>query len=292
MFDSWCRHQTIIKLAPRPGVLICIVLKGSMPRVLATSLTLYAYTLNWERNNNMRMRFIWRALKARYRDQKAELAAIRNAIQPNGIAVDVGANKGSYVYWLSRWTPDGRVVAFEPQDELVDYLRAAAATIPMVNVAVEAKGVADKPGKLEFFSPGGTVSPGASFSSRVRDRDECGQQSKEVVTLDAYFDEGAPISVIKVDVEGFELQVFQGAERILAESSPLLVFECENRHLEHGTVNDVLNFLYERGYDGHYVHRGELVPAKQFSAEQQREEGKDFFRDKDYCNNFVFRKNS
>jgi len=126
----------------------------------------------------------------------------------------------------------------------------------------------------------------------VRDRDECARQSKEVVTLDAYFDEGAPISVIKVDVEGFELQVFRGAERILAESSPLLVFECENRHLEHGTVNDVLNFLYERGYDGHYVHRGELVPAKQFSAEQQREEGEDFFRDKDYCNNFVFRKNS
>ena len=239
----------------------------------------------------MRMRFIWRALKARYRDQKAELAAIGDAIQSNGIAVDVGANKGSYLYWLSRWTPDGQAVAFEPQDELADYLRRAVATIPMTNVIVEAKGVADKPGMLEFFSPGGEISPGASFSHRVPDRERCEQQSKEVVTLDAYFDEGAQISVIKVDVEGFELQVLKGAQRILSESSPLLVFECENRHLEQGTVDDVLNFLYELGYDGHYVHRGKLIPAKQFNAAiQQPEIGKDFYKSKDYCNNFVFRR--
>ncbi len=239
----------------------------------------------------MRMRFIWRALRARYRDQKAELAAIRGSIQSNGIAVDVGANKGSYLYWLARWVPDGQAIAFEPQDELADYLRNAVTTIPMKNVIVESKGVADKPGLLEFFSPGGAVSPGASFSHRVPDREECARQSKEVVTLDAYFDEGAPISVIKVDVEGFELQVFKGAQRILSEASPLLVFECENRHLEQGTVDDVLNFLYQRGYDGHYVHRGELIPAKQFNAAvQQLEEGEEFYKNKDYCNNFVFRK--
>ncbi len=239
----------------------------------------------------MRTRFIWRALRARYRDEKAELAAIKSTIQSNGIAVDVGANKGSYLYWLARWVPDGKAVAFEPQEELAQYLRAAATTIPMKNVVVEAKGVADKPGLLEFFSPGGTISPGASFSRRVPDREDCAQQSKEVVTLDAYFEEGSPISVIKVDVEGFELQVFKGAQRILEEASPLLVFECENRHLEQGSVGDILNFLYERGYDGHYVHRDELIPAKQFNAAiHQPEEGEDFFRSKDYCANFVFRK--
>lgn len=237
------------------------------------------------------MRFAWRGLRARYRDQRAELAAIRKAIRADGIAVDVGANKGSYLYWLARWTPAGRAVAFEPQVELADYLRDVAETLRLNNVIVETKGVADKPGHLEFFSPGGTVSPGASFSHRVADREKCTRELKEVVTLDSYFDAGAPISVIKVDVEGLELKVFQGAERVLAESSPLLVFECENRHLEEGTVDDVLNFLYEQDYDGDFVHRGKLIPAKQFDAAvRQQEIGERFYADKDYCNNFVFRK--
>lgn len=239
----------------------------------------------------MRIRFIWRALKARYRDQKAEIAAIRETIRPDSIAVDVGANKGSYVYWLARWTPAGRTVAFEPQDELAEYLRAAAETLHLNNVVVEAKGVADKPGRLELFSPGRKVSPGASFSHRVADRGDFAQTTKDVVSLDTYFDAGAPVSVIKVDVEGFELQVFKGAQRILGESSPLLVFECENRHLEEGTVDDVLQFLYDRGYDGHFVHRGRLIQARQFdSATRQREVGEKFYADKDYCNNFIFRR--
>ena len=72
---------------------------------------------------------------------------------------------------------------------------------------------------------------------------------------------------------------------------PLFEFECENRHLESGTVNDVLEFLYERGYDGHFVHGKDLVAASQFDPTvHQKENGERFFAHKDYCNNFIFRK--
>jgi FkbM family methyltransferase len=239
----------------------------------------------------MRSRFLWRALRARYRDQRIELAAIRAAIRADGIAVDVGANRGSYLYWLSRWAPAGRVVAFEPQGELARYLAAVAATMSMNNVTVESRGVSDRPGELEFHVPGGRVTPGASFSRRVAEREPCAHETKEVVTLDGYFEAGAPISVVKVDVEGLELQVFKGAARILGESSPLLVFECENRHLEKGSVADVLQFLWAHGYDGHFIQRNRLAPARSFDATiHQKEVGARFFTHKDYCNNFIFRK--
>lgn len=239
----------------------------------------------------MRARFVWRALRARHRDQKIELAAIRDAIRPDSIAVDVGANRGSYLYWLARWTPAGRAVAFEPQDELARYLTAATAMLHLDNVTVEDTGVADRPGSLEFHLPGGRVTPGASFSRRVAEREDCTHQRKEVVTLDGYFAANAPISVIKVDVEGLELQVFKGAARILEESAPLLVFECENRHLEQGSVDDILRFLRARGYDGHFVHRNRLIPARHFDAAvHQKQIGARFFADEDYCNNFIFRK--
>lgn len=239
----------------------------------------------------MRSRFLWRALRARYRDQRIELAAIRAAIRPDGIAVDVGANRGSYLYWLSRWTPAGGVVAFEPQDELARYLRAAALVMRLDNVTVEDRGVSNRPGEIEFYVPGGRVTPGASFSRRVAEREYCAHETKEVVTLDGYFEAGAPISVVKVDVEGLELQVFEGAARILAESSPLLVFECENRHLEKGSVDDVLRFLGDCGYGGHFIERNRLIPARRFDAAvHQKEVGERFFTHKDYCNNFIFRK--
>jgi FkbM family methyltransferase len=239
----------------------------------------------------MRSRFLWRALRARYRDDRRELAAIRAAIRPDGVAVDVGANRGAYLYWLSRWTSTGRVVAFEPQQELARYLSDVAVAMGLDNVTVEARGVADRAGELEFYVPGGVVTPGASFSRRVPEREPCTRHTREVVTLDGYFAAGTPISVIKVDVEGLELRVFQGAQRILAETSPLLVFECENRHLEEGGVEDVLRFLADCGYDGHFVLRGRLVPACRFDAAvHQKEVGERFFAAKDYGNNFILRK--
>ncbi len=159
------------------------------------------------------------------------------------------------------------------------------------NVTVENLGVADRAGELEFHIPGGVVTPGASFSRRVADRENCAHEIKRVVTLDGYFEANAPISVIKVDVEGVEMGVFKGAMRVLEESSPLLVFECENRHLEEGSVDDTLRFLESLGYEGRFVHRNRLIPASEFDARvHQREVGERFFADADYCNNFVFRK--
>ena len=47
------------------------------------------------------------------------------AIRPGDVAVDVGANKGSYLRWLSRAAGPGKVVAFEPQPQLAAYLERA-----------------------------------------------------------------------------------------------------------------------------------------------------------------------
>ena len=61
------------------------------------------------------IRFRTRALKALLRDQRAEFSVIRRHLRPGDIACDIGANKGSFIYWLSWWVRNGRVVAFEPQ---------------------------------------------------------------------------------------------------------------------------------------------------------------------------------
>ena len=112
-----------------------------------------------------------------------------------------------------------------------------------------------------------------------------------VVALDDYFKESDRITLLKIDVEGAELAVFKGAERILRQHAPLLIFECENRHLAPGNVQDVFSYLAGFGYEGSFICRHRRLPISQFDAAvHQRQDGEWFWKSKDYCNNFIFRK--
>ena len=240
----------------------------------------------------MKARFIYRNLKARFGDQKQEIRALLAAVRPGEVVVDVGANKGSYLYWMSRAVGSGRVVAFEPQPTLAAYLQQAVAVCNLSNVVIEAKAVSDHTGNMTLYTPGDAASPGASLEEAVRSRGACGQIAVEVVRLDEYFaNRPGRISVIKIDVEGHELAVFRGAQRILQEDSPVLIFESETRHLTQGTVFDVLDYLTRQGYQGSFICRNSLLPIAQFDpAVHQRQTGARFWDQPSYCNNFILQR--
>jgi FkbM family methyltransferase len=242
----------------------------------------------WPRFESLRFRI--RALKARFRDQRAEFAVIGAHLRPGDIACDIGANKGSFIFWLSRWVGHGRVVAFEPQPDLARRLAEACRAIALDNVTVEAKAVYSHSGRQELFLPSGHQ-PGASLQRAAVEAGNFTTLSVPLVSLDDYFDPDDPIALLKVDVEGAELGVFQGAERILRQHAPLLVFECENRHLAPGNVYDVFSYLRTFGYEGSFIWQDEVLPIAKFDAAiHQRQVGDWFWKRKDYCNNFVFGK--
>ena len=239
--------------------------------------------------NSDAFRFRLRALKARFRDQRAEFDIIGRHLRGGDVVCDIGANKGSFVYWLSRWVGEGRVVAFEPQPELARGL-AEVCRPKLDNVTVEPKAAFSHSGTQELFVPEGH-SPGASLTHRAAEAIAFKTLSVPVVTLDDYFDAAERVALLKIDVEGAELGVFRGAERILRRHAPLLVFECENRHLSPGTVDDVFGWLAGLGYEGRFICGDRLLPLAQFDAAvHQRQDGEWFWKSRDYCNNFVFRK--
>ena len=144
--------------------------------------------------------------------------------------MDVGAHKGAYTYWMRQAVgPAGKVYAFEPQPVLADRLRALVAGSRYDNVVVENLGLSSAAGTLVLNVPEGGPSPGASFEASAG-----GGQSYPVpvTTLDEYFDDDqrARIRLLKCDAEGHELEVFRGAHRLLTETRPCLLFECELRH--------------------------------------------------------------
>lgn len=143
----------------------------------------------------MRGRFLWRALRARLHDQSAELESVRRRLCETAISVDVGANKGSYLFWLARWS--SHAVAFEPQPVLADYLRRASRAVGLANITIEQCAVADCLGEACLFVP----SPGSPEASLVR-HNAAESIAVRVVTLDDYFRPDMKIDLIKIDVGG------------------------------------------------------------------------------------------
>lgn len=242
----------------------------------------------------MNLRFIYRNLKARFRDQQQEIKALRAHIRPGDVVVDCGANKGSYVWTLSRAVGrHGKVIAFEPQRKLASYLRRMVSSCNMMNVQVEEKGISDHSGKMQLLVPGGDTSPGASLEQSIKQREICSTYPVEVVSLDEYFaNREKKISAIKIDVEGHEFSVLRGARKMLEQDAPLLVFECEQRHLSGTTVREILDWLRAMGYNGWFIRCGKLSPISEFDVEQhQKKQGERFWDARDYCNNFIMNSN-
>jgi FkbM family methyltransferase len=235
-------------------------------------------------------RFIIRGLKARFRDEKAELRAIREHVSPFDTVCDIGANKGSFTFWLARWCKNGRVIAFEPQPNIANRLAADCKTFGFSNVKIEPIGVYSATGSQTLSIPVHHT-PCASIKLSGDLFDDVLKISIPVVALDDYFSKNEKISLLKMDVEGAELDVLRGAERVLKTFSPLLVFECENRHHENGSVNDVFEYLTSLGYRGNFVSHRKVFPISEFDASiHQRADREWFWKSADYCHNFIFSK--
>lgn len=232
-------------------------------------------------------------LDYRFRKNRREIEYLGERIRAGDTVVDVGAHKGGFLYWLRRFvTPSGRVYAFEPQPSLARYLKDIVASEGWDNVTVEEAGVSSTSGAMELFvpAPRGESSPGATLSP-VGELPAHHRVRVPVVTLDEYFRRrGEPrVACIKCDAEGHELQVFRGAEGILRRDRPLLLFECEKRHLPESSPAAVFEYLENLGYHGFFFCGARVLPIEEFRLEvhQPVREGR-YWDAHDYCNNFAF----
>jgi FkbM family methyltransferase len=234
----------------------------------------------------VKARFLYRAWKARLRGERGEVRALLTRLGPGDRAVDVGANKGAYLYWMRTAVgPGGSVLAFEPQPGLARYLEAVRERMGWENVSIRECALSDAPGTGTLHVPGWENSPGASLEAEV------GGTPREVAvdTLDRQLEGAGAVRLVKVDVEGHELAVFRGATRTLSTYRPALLFECEARHLGGRSPHQVFAFLKGLGYRGAFFSARGLRPIGEFdpAVHQCRGPGR-FWEAPNYCNNFLF----
>jgi FkbM family methyltransferase len=232
-------------------------------------------------------RFLVRLLRSRFRDHWTELAELRRHIRRGEVVCDIGANKGSFLYWLARWSAPGKAIAFEPQPDLAAGLSRLCTKFSLGNVVVEQAAVGASTGIRELFVPEGHQPsgslfkpPGASTAIKV-----------PTVALDDYLSADQRVSAIKIDVEGAELDVLLGAKRTLSQFMPLLIVECDRHLTSIDRMNETFSFLSDLGYSGVFVSGRQLVPLSNFDLDRhQNTDGEWFWKQKGYCNNFIFRR--
>jgi FkbM family methyltransferase len=99
-------------------------------------------------------------------------------------------------------------------------------------------------------------------------------ESKEVrlVRLDDIIGRSFPVSLMKIDVEGHEMEVLAGATQTIEEHHPALVIEVEQRHLPNGrNVSGVIEPLLDAGYECQCIGRGRhLFPWSEFDLESDQ----------------------
>jgi FkbM family methyltransferase len=135
--------------------------------------------------------------------------------------IDVGAYRGELLKVLLDLCPHGTVYGFEPVPRNVRYLRSHFSRAIIFDIALgNTSGTADF-----FYVKGRPARSGLKKQSYPDPLENIQRIEVKVATLDETIPEDISIDMIKIDVEGAELQVMQGASRIIKECKPLIVFE-------------------------------------------------------------------
>ena len=179
--------------------------------------------------------------------ERIGIAAVLAATLPgDGCYVDVGSNRGQVLREAVRVSPAGRHVAFEPIPELAAQL---AREFPGVDCRQVAVGARREQARFCHFR---SLDGWSGLQRNPQISDQQGEPEYIDVQVSTLDEELAALSpaLIKIDVEGAELAVLQGAAGLLARVRPVLIFEhvAEATALYGDRPEEIWDLLANAGY--------------------------------------------
>ena len=177
---------------------------------------------------------IRRIILSRIHFPECELRYLNN-LSRNSLdtSIDVGAALGSYTWVLNRKSK--KVYAFEPNASHINIIKKCLfnTRITLVKAAI-----GESCGKFPMYTPGLDViahhSATLSLINPIIKTPGTIITEVNQITLDSYFKNNLKINqkidLIKIDVEGYELEVLHGAINIIKNHNPVIICEIETRH--------------------------------------------------------------
>ena len=220
-----------------------------------------------------------RAIKHNY---EPEIKLVKEFVVKGTDGLDIGVYQGIYSYEISKYAKT--VHAFEFNPIIYPFLNRNIYKI-INNIKLYNFGLSNKNGKTilripirnklakeenyeEFFEMG---------RATIHDKNEFSEFrtfSVNVKKLDDFRFEN-PISFIKIDVEGHELEVIEGAIATINRNKPILLVEIEERYSKRKVI-DTIKFVNALGYKSYYFNEKELINTATLM-------------NFDSCNNFIFK---
>lgn len=198
------------------------------------------------------------------RNDEDEIKLVKDFIKPGTDSIDVGVYRGVYSYEMSKYSK--KVHSFEPNPIIFKYinknLKKFIKNIVLHNYALsnESKSIDlkvpirdanySKENYEEYYQMGrATIHNKNNFG----DYENFKINSKRIDEFN--FDN--EISFIKIDVEGHELEVIEGAKKTIEENKPTLLVEIEEKH-SRKKVSESIKYINSLGYNSFYFDKSNL----------------------------------
>lgn len=212
-----------------------------------------------------------------------EMNLLELLVHRQNLVIDVGGNRGNYAYRL--WKLGAAVEIFEPNPACASVLSAWAAGKPRARVHQVA--LSNVSGKANLHIPvdHSGIEHDSSASIEHNNFSNAREHQVDLRTLDSY--DFQDVQLIKIDVEGHEYSVIEGATETIRTSCPALLIEIEQRHTSR-PIEDVFERVRRLGYSIHFLGSDGLTPFVKFDAVRDQAIGNFGNEKRLYINNFLF----
>lgn len=192
--------------------------------------------------------------------------AIRAFLSVGGVFIDVGANKGDFSFIAAKIAGDkGTVFSFEPEPENCGWIKKSVCLNGYKNIFLHQIALSNENGTAPFY-----LGKKTGWHTLLPNQ---GRRNKKVIdvrmrTLDSLLKEmsfNKKIDMIKIDVEGSEMMVLQGAEETLKANRDIVLLV--DIHPRMGVIaEEVCKFLISLGFSVFQEKEPFNVPVENYSA--------------------------
>jgi FkbM family methyltransferase len=242
---------------------------------------------NHVRQHSPRVWFFFKFLRYKYAKGERELRLVRHFVRDQRIALDIGSSIGIYARELAKHAP--KVFAFEANPRVAAFARSVARrNVEIINVALSAVD-----GQMVLRIPINHRNNPVDDLATVEVKNSL--QHDKMITINVATkrldDYDLPsCGFIKIDVEGHEESVLDGAKRVLEVHRPILMIELDDRH-NPGTIKRVTDRLSQLSYIAFFLSDSRLQPFEEFNRHDHQNIKaikQEHRRKVEYINNFIF----
>lgn len=210
---------------------------------------------------------------------EAEIHLVRFLADRAKVSLDIGANRGVWANVMADYS--SKVIAFEPNPKMFALLKAYSDS----RIESYPYALSNQTGRTRLMVPKGRKGYSNQGASLSQTKIGAGHFSEVEVQSYRLDDLGiSNVGFIKIDVEGYELEVLQGAKQTIANSRPTLIVEIEEKHVKR-PIQDLLDDVCSYGYECFALRHGSLVRQKHIDLAKHHSQVADR---KNYIFNWVF----